>query len=296
MKVEEVLTVETQGSPAPRRWVVLFFGLLLAPVLALAGIQANPVPGGIAVIPLASADGPAPQAYFGERRVMVSAINGRWHAVVGIPLGTKPGSQTLQITTDKGQDRVAFTVRGKEYQAQYITLDNDRMVNPYERDMDRILSEKKIITGSFATWKEGEVATGFILPVEGRMSSPFGLRRFFNKQPRNPHSGLDIAAPTGTQVRAPAAARVITTGDYFFNGNTIFLDHGQGLVTMYCHLDRIDVEPGQMVEQGEPIGTVGMTGRVTGPHLHWGVSLNDARVDPTLFLPEETTTTLVGDR
>jgi murein DD-endopeptidase MepM/ murein hydrolase activator NlpD len=153
--------------------------------------------------------------------------------------------------------------------------------------MERITRESEQIKQALRHWSpEENVVIEFHKPVTGPTSSPFGLRRFFNEQARKPHSGLDIAAPEGTPIQSPAPGTVLDTGDFFFNGNTVLLDHGQGLVTMYCHMSKIDVAPGQTVNTGDKLGEIGMTGRVTGPHLHWGVSLNDARIDPLLFLPE----------
>jgi murein DD-endopeptidase MepM/ murein hydrolase activator NlpD len=246
------------------------------------------VPGGIAMIKLGEATH-KPEAHYQGKRVLVTRHNGEWLALVGLDLATRPGSQTLTTAINGKSSKLSFKVTDKRYEEQHITLQNKRMVNPYENDLKRISDEQARSRAAFASWDEKrEAQLNFATPVEGRISGTFGKKRFFNEQPRKPHSGLDIAAPTGTLIITPAAGTVIETGDYFFNGNTVFIDHGEGLITMFCHMDRIDVKVGQQLQHGEPVGAVGMTGRVTGPHLHWTVSLNDNRVDPALFLSQET--------
>jgi hypothetical protein len=270
------------------------FLLAWLPAAILAAMpRTDPVPGGIAVIPLPGETSTPPLVHYEGNRVMVLRRDNAWVAVVGIPLEALPGVHTLQVRHGAtALPPVSFTVQGKDYAVQHITLKNRRMVDPTAADLQRIAREKTRLEAVFARWSDA--APGDLTmqqPVSGDFSSPFGLRRFFNDQPRKPHSGLDIAAPQGTPVHAPMAARVIDTGNYFFNGNTVFLDHGQGLITMYCHLERIAVTPGEQVARGTVIGTVGMTGRVTGPHLHWSVSLNRIMVDPMLLLPTTGTPT-----
>ena len=267
---------------------------LIWPLVALAGLpQSSPVPGGIAIVAVAPETAPLPQVTFQDQRVLVTRADGAWRAVVGLPLSLTAGEHKLSVV-DRPQATprvLTFQVLPKEYQAQYLTLGNKRQVEPDAEDMRRIHRDKEILNNAFSTWSDNLADDlRFDVPAQGRFSSAFGLRRFFNKQPRQPHSGLDIAAPEGTPIVAPAAGRIIEVGDYFFNGNTVLIDHGQGLVSMYNHLSRIDVAKGQQVARGETIGAIGATGRVTGAHLHWTISLNNARVDPKLFLEPGLTT------
>ena len=276
---------------------VVILGLVFIVTLCLqlsvvyaASFEAEPVPGGVAriVLPL---DTDITTLRYRDRRILTVRQEDQSVALIGLSLSAKPGAHYLKGKNISGEPlRLSFQVADKAYEEQHITIKDKRKVNPEKRDMVRISREKKQIISALANWSARDtVPVHFVKPVEGPTSSPFGLRRFFNEQPRNPHSGLDIAAAEGTPITAPAAGIVSDTGDFFFNGNTVFIDHGQGLVTMYCHMSEIKVEPGQFVGAGETIGKVGMTGRVTGPHLHWGVSLNNARVDPMIFLEEETT-------
>ncbi|MBC81759.1 MAG: peptidase M23 [Gammaproteobacteria bacterium] len=239
----------------------------------------HPVPGGIAVIPI----GIAEPTTFNGKPVMTLTTTNEAYAIVGLSLSTNPGEHEILA----GKRRITFKVSAHQYETQHLTIKNRRQVNPLPIDLERIRRERKEMDSAFLHFAvNSKPNTDFQSPVDGPRSSSFGLRRVLNGQPRNPHSGMDIAALEGTPIVSPAGGIVTAMGNYFFNGNTILIDHGQGLVTMYCHLSSIDVEPGEIVDAGTLIGKVGQTGRVTGPHLHWGVSLNNARVDPALFLSD----------
>jgi len=243
------------------------------------------VPGGIAVIPTPAR---AVSGSYRDEKIMLADFEGKQFAVIGIPLNVGAGTENFTLTlADGGEQKLAFQVQEKSYTEQHLTITNNRQVNPNTEDMQRISRERIEMDLAFSTWTE-HLEPVFLMkpPVEGVRSSSFGLRRFFNGQARNPHSGMDIAADEGTPIYAPASGIIRATGNYFFNGNTIILDHGHGLISLYCHMNTIDVEIGSTVKTGEQIGRVGQTGRVTGPHLHWSINLNNTRVDPALFLDD----------
>lgn len=249
----------------------------------------NPVPGGVAQVTIGPATDTPPRVFLGTDRVMVVREAGNWLAIVGVPLLFKPGEHELTVLDagDRTQTR-RFSVRRKEYGEQRIRLKDQRMVDPSPADLERIEREQLDMKQVFTHWNDVSTPPlAFQFPAHGRLSGAFGTRRFFNEQERQPHSGLDIAAPRGTPITAPADGVIAGIGEYFFNGRTVFIDHGQGLVSMYNHLDRVAVKLGEKVAKGQHIGDVGMTGRVTGPHLHWAVSLNNTRVDPLLFVSAE---------
>ncbi len=241
----------------------------------------KPVPGGVAVIELGTG-AQAPKATYDGKPVLVVKEQETWRAIVGIPLTVKPGSQQ-RISADGRQ--LAFAVVNKKYPEQHITLKNKRQVNPNPADLKRIENELAVQIKAYRTFSPNTPSNLLLdKPVNGPLSSKFGVRRFFNGEERNPHAGLNFAVPAGTPVKTPAAGKVILIGNYFFNGNTVFVDHGQGFISMFCHLSKIDTQVGQQLARGAVVGKVGSTGRATGPHMHWNVSLNDARVDPAIFI------------
>ena len=258
---------------------------LAAPGAGAALPAASLVPGGVAVLDLGPAAGLAPSVYRDTQRVLVHAEGGHWYAIVGIPLATVGGRTSLSVTAADGARRTLhYRVTPKHYLTQKLSVE-PKHVDLSPTDLARYEREKAELDRILGTWSEATPATlALATPVGGERSSSFGSRRIFNGQARNPHTGMDIAAAAGTPVLAPADGTVVATGDYFFDGNTVIIDHGMGLLTLHCHLSRIDVALGQAVTAGATLGLVGATGRVTGPHLHFGVMLNRAWVDPELFL------------
>jgi len=246
--------------------------------------QENAVPGGVKIIRL-DLNGPMPYVESDDHRALVIQDGVYWVAVVGIPLSAPLGIRHVSVRGSDGVETVDFFVTDKRYTSQSLKV-APAQVDLSAKDLARVTRERVRIDQALSHWTEPPPESLRLpQPVPGPRSSSFGSRRVFNGQSRNPHSGMDIAAPSGAAVLAPIAGTVVDTGEYFFNGNTVFLDHGRGLISMYCHLSAIDVMPGQRVAAGTRLGAVGMTGRATGPHLHWGLSLNRAWVDPELFLP-----------
>jgi len=259
----------------------LTFGSSLSPLHAQDFRHA--VPGGVINLPL----GPAaqrPTALAGAVPLLVYGTAEGWSALVGVPLTARTGMQQIVVRQGGKERRIDYLVQDKSYAEQRLQVAPGK-VDLSPQDLARHQREREHQKQVIATFS-ADPPPGFRMqpPVAGPQSASFGLRRFFNGQARGAHNGMDIAAPTGTPVLAPMAGTVIDTGDYFFSGQGVWLDHGAGLLSFFCHLSAIDVQVGEVLALGQRLGAVGATGRVTGPHLHWSISLNRTMVDPALFM------------
>ena len=210
---------------------------------------------------------------------------GALRSIIGIDLEEEQGEKTMAVTVtlahgEKQNRTLTYTVLKKKFPTQQLTLPESQ-VTPNPENEARIEREheavKKILGGSV---QEKLWDKSFMQPIPGEPVTVFGMRRFMNGLPKNPHTGIDMKAPAGMPVAASADGIVVFTGEHFFSGNSVFIDHGAGICTMYFHLASIAVQAGQRVKQGDTIGAVGSTGRSTGPHLHWGVRINNQRIDP----------------
>ncbi len=227
---------------------------------------------------------PGATVHFQGRKLRVSA---QGHFLIGFSRNVKSPAKLNIVFPDGKKTSKTLIVKTRTYDVQRIDGLPPKQVSPSIKDRQRIQKEQALIN---AARRRNDARTDFLQkfmwPVSGRISGVYGSQRILNGKPRQPHAGLDIAAPEGTPVRAPASGVVsLTHAGMYFTGGTIILDHGHGLSTMYIHLKKIHVHDGERVEQGQLIGEVGMTGRATGPHLHWAMNLFNTKLDPELLLP-----------
>ena len=217
-------------------------------------------------------------------------VSGRGYFIIGVPRLQKTD---LLITAISGKNKVSKTVRVLAYEWKIQRIDGlpKRQVNPPPEALVRIKNDNQKVREIRQAGIHPVplfLRGGFITPVKGRITGVYGSQRILNGQPRSPHSGVDIAAARGTPVVSPANGIVrLTAKDMYLMGNTLMIDHGMGLVSIFIHLDSISAGEGQRVAQGEIVARVGKTGRATGPHLHWGISVGSTSIDPARLLKKK---------
>ena len=243
-------------------------------------------PGELIVFTVGAAGDPAGVTVdlFGRRTTAFPLADGRWRAVVGIDLDQQPGPYAatieVQLPGSRSRRTRAVVVKPKVFATRTLTVSPD-FVNPPAAQQERIAADSAFLQQIFAASAATRLWTrSFTRPVPDPANSRFGTRSIFNGERRNPHGGADFASPLGRPVKAPNGGRVVAARELFFTGNVVIVDHGLGMFSLLAHLSRIDVKEGDAVQAGQVVGLVGATGRVTGPHLHWALTVAGARVDP----------------
>jgi murein DD-endopeptidase MepM/ murein hydrolase activator NlpD len=260
-----------------------------APAIAVARSARAVQPGEIVVLTITTADpakGLEVRAF--ERSFQAYSVDARtWRVLVGIDLDVQPGRHAVSIVasgTKPARTSHTLQVQARAFATRNLTVDPN-FVNPPPEAVERIQRDQRDLD---LVWKSSSAERlwqdGFVRPVPDDSNSAFGTRSVFNGQPRSPHGGADFLSPAGRPIAAPNGGRVALAKDLYYTGNTVILDHGLGLFSMFAHLSAISVKEGDVVKSGQVVGEVGATGRVTGPHLHWAVRLAGARVDPLSLL------------
>ncbi len=256
---------------------------LLACSLLLA-LEHSPHQGGVAVVEL-SGFKQKPKLFYRAKEAKVIYQDGVYYGVIGIGLDAKAGSRHILAVNSELKRDYYFDIYEKEYEKEYITLKSNKHVSLSAKNLKRHRGERAKTFKLLNSYTHlHNIELEFIAPVDGRISSPFGKKRYFNSRPRAPHKGIDIAAAEGTPVVASEDGTISIAEEFFFNGNTLYIDHSEGVVSMYCHLHKLFVKSGDRVKKGDIIGSVGKTGRATGAHLHFSIFLNQEAVDPALFI------------
>lgn len=286
-----------QGRRNKLSW--LFPGLLLAgllvtgPLLGATLSVSNPTPqqGGVVRVTVSNPNLCEPNLAFRSRTIPLHKRNGRYRAFLGIDLQSKPGEFDIQLngrdcqTEEPVSTRQPITVRKGDYRTQHLTIEDEEKVSLSQKALERVRRESPLIDEALSSSSDRKYWYFPFAEPTNNMSpgNSFGSRRVINGKPRSPHSGEDYDAEVGDPIKSIAAGHVSLVGDFFFSGRSVFIDHGHGLHSMYFHLSEVDVEKGDFVQEGQIIGDAGMSGRTTGPHLHLGIKLNGATVDPDQF-------------
>lgn len=228
--------------------------------------------------------------FLGEKyRLGTTKKAGQYLTLIGLDLGLKPGSYTIDLTAvyaDGHHERVdqEILVIAKEFPVKKLWVE-ERFVTPPPEVLSRIREESELLSEIYDMYTPRWLGEGpFIVPCRGEVVPNFGERRIYNNQPRSPHSGVDISSPLGTAVVASNSGKVVLASNLYYAGNTVIIDHGLGVFTLYLHLSTFKVKRGDLIGKGTIIGEIGATGRVTGPHLHWAVKIRENRIDPFSLL------------
>jgi len=269
------------------RWLLLLLLLWAVPVhSAELRVEPQAVPlGGVFWVRFSGLPAATAVVEFSGGQYPLAASGSQAGRLLGVDLETSPGLYPLRLTaTDQaGTTRVYQTsleVLPAAFAEERLSLPEEMVTPQGEALLARIARERKRLLALFARPSSPPAPGVFFLPVGDPPGSSFGLRRVLNGQPRSPHSGLDFRSPRGRRILSPAAGEVVLADELFYTGRTLVIDHGGGLYSLLAHLDEFKVRPGARVAAGECVGLVGSSGRATGPHLHWSVRLNQARVDP----------------
>jgi murein DD-endopeptidase MepM/ murein hydrolase activator NlpD len=235
-------------------------------------------PGDILLVTVSGATGTV-EGSFDGKKIYFNPSEKTYKAIVGIDLLAEPGNYKLEITGNGQMLRRSVKVSKKVYRTQRLKMPKD-MVELSPENEARAEREGQKMAAIWPNRSERLWAGNFMNPREGKIGTEFGVKRFMNNVPKNPHTGVDVVAEEGEEVHAPNNGSVVLVDEQYFAGNAIVLDHGEGIYTMFFHLSKVLVEPGMKVKKGDVIGLVGSTGRASGAHLHWGVRVQGARVDP----------------
>ena len=223
--------------------------------------------------------------FHGENRLLKWSKNGKFYLIYGVSYKSQIGLNEL-LLRDKNSNNlktISFNILNKDFTIQKINV-NKKYTKPSLDNIERIKRDSMRLSQARNIWIDSNPDLDFILPVEGIVTGVFGTKRFYTGVEGNYHNGYDIAADIGTPIIAPSSGRIILTGNFFYNGKTIYLDHGRGLKSIMIHLDEILVQDNDFVKKGQIIGKVGSTGKSTGPHLHWSVLINNTYIDPELLV------------